>query len=163
MSPARTSPPRGLTFAPGGNVRRYLYRSVVLMDNDFDWSDGVGAFGNRPARGDRHRLPGSEHGARGPPGGDACDNREWPRRVCSADRVSVHGRTGKRRHIGPGPGRLGQDPAGGGGQRQALARKRLRVLEHALDRFVDADQRCHAGNATACSRYSDPARRGRRR
>ena len=45
-----------------------------------------------------------------------------------------------------------ENAAGGGRQRQALARKRLRVLEHVLERFVDADQRCHDVNATACSR-----------
>src|SRR5262245_59135664 len=81
--------------------RRYLY-AIVLLDNDFDRDDSVGALRYDAARRHADRLALAELDIRRPPGERMGDDLEHPRRVLGADGIAVHGGAGEGRQIRDG-------------------------------------------------------------
>ena len=135
-SPARMSPPRGRTFAPG-SAGASISTLVVMFDNILDGDDGIGAVGDDTARRDRDRLTGPERPPRGQAGRRAGDDRKRPGSVGSAHREAVHCRARERRQIDGRTRVGGQHPARRLRERHRLRLERAHAGEHERLRLLD--------------------------
>ena len=121
---------------------------VVLLGDELDRHDGVRALRDDPAGRDPHSLPTGERPRRGPPRGDACDDRERPRRVCRAEREAVHRRAREGRQVDSRARVLRKHPPRRLLDRNRLARQGPRAGEDLREGVLDGDEIDHGADGT---------------
>ena len=128
-----------------GDRRAHLQAAVLLLD-ELERDDGVGALRHHAAGGDAHGLARRERPHRRVARRNPAGHRERQRRVGRvgrAQRVAVHGRARERRQVDDGDGGLGEDAPGRALDRDALGLERLRPVEHEALSLGERDQVSH--------------------
>ena len=129
-----------------GHRRTHLQATVLLFD-ELDRDDRVGALRHDAAGGDRpSSRPARARRTAGSPAANPAGHRERHRRssrVRRAQRVAVHGRAGEGRQVDNSDGGLREDAAGRALDRHALGLERLRPVEHEALGLGERDQLSH--------------------
>ena len=146
-SPARTSPPRGRTFAPGSAAAGTCTAPSCSVTSSTGTTASAPS-GTTPPVAIPIASPAPKRSRGGLPRGHVRDDRERPGRVGRAESEPVHRRAGEAGQVDGRPRVLGEHAPAASASATGSRRERPRAREDVRERVVDGDGIGHGADGT---------------